>query len=122
MKKLKAVDILGVETETTKTHLLLAHIHTTEEREVLHCMAWLLYMMSGDAALSSVLPFNCHEMLLRCCEDIRNGVPVDRLLEKMKKYCIEVAHLLKLGIINDFSNIVTSFLMYVLDHIQAVQP
>ena len=83
-------------------------------------MAWLLYMMSGDAALSSVLPFYCHEMLHRCCEDIKNGLPVDMLLEEMKKYCVEVAHLLKLEIIQDSSNIATSFLLYVLDHIQAV--
>ena len=37
----------------------------------------------------------------------------------MKKYCIEVAHFLKLGIIHGFRNIVTSFLLYVLDHTQA---
>ena len=83
-------------------------------------MALVLYMMSGDPALSSVLPFDCHDMLHRCCEDIRNGLPVDMLLEEMKKYCVEVAHLLKFGIIHDFSNIATSFLLYVLDRIKAV--
>ena len=136
LKKLKSQDIIDVETEATKTHLLLAHIQTTtslevtqffiafvqrtEDRHVLHCMARLLYMMSGDAALSSVLPFECHEIIQRCCEDIKNGVPVDLLLEEMKTYCVEVSQLLKLGIIHDFSNIVTSFVMYVLDHIKAV--
>ena len=136
MKKLKSQDIIDVETEATKTHLLLAHIQTTtslevtqffiafvqrtEDKHVIHCMARLLYMMSGDAALSSVLPFECHEIIQKCCEHIRNGIPVYMLLEKMNTYCIEVSQLLKFGIIHDFSNIVTSFVMYVLKRIKAV--
>ena len=38
----------------------------------------------------------------------------------MNTYCVEVSQLLKLGIIHDFSNIVTSFVIYVLNHIKAV--
>ena len=114
LKKLKALDILDADTEATNTHQLLAHIQTTtslevtqffitfaqrtEEKEVLYCMAHLLYMMSGDVVLSSVLPFECHTLLLRCCESITNGMAVDALLEEMKKYCVEVAHILHLSI------------------------
>ena len=105
MKKLKAHDILDSDTEETKTHQLLAYIQTTtsievtqffivfvqrtEDSEVLYCIAHILYMMSGDAALSSVLPFDCHPLLQRCCQGILNGDPVDALLEHMKKYCVE---------------------------------
>ena len=136
LKKLKPPDLLDPDTEATNTHQLLVHMQTTtslevtqffiafaqrtEEREVLHCMTHLLYMMSGDAALLSVLPFNCHTLLLTCCERITNCLAVDPLLEQMKKYCVEVAHLLHLLIIHDINNIVIPFLMYVLDHIKAV--
>ena len=83
-------------------------------------MARLLYMMSGDAALSSVLPFDSHTLLQRYCEGISNGDAVDILLERMKKYCVEVAHILHLSVIHDIMNMVIGFLMYALDQINAV--
>ena len=136
LKKLKGPDILDPDTEGTKTHHLLTYMQTTtsievtqffiafaqrtEDREVLHCMARLLYMMSGDAALSSVLPFDSHTLLQRCCEGISNGDAVDILLERMKKYCVEVAHILHLSVIHDITNMVIGFLMYALDQINTV--
>ena len=68
------------------TQFFIAFVQRTEDSDVIHCMSQLLYMMSGDAALSSVIPFDCHDILHRCCEDIRNGIPVDMLLEEVKKY------------------------------------
>ena len=68
---------------------LLAFAQKTEEEEVLKHMAQLLYMMSGDSALSSVVPFDCHALLISICEDINANVQVDRKLEEMKNFCID---------------------------------
>ena len=53
---------------------LLAFVQKTEEEEVLKCMAHILYMMSGDSVLSSVVPFDCHELLISTCENIKTNV------------------------------------------------
>ena len=57
---------------------------------MIHCMSlasvYDVIMMQHSQVLSLS---DCHEdPEHRCCEDIRNGIPVDMLLEEMKKYCV----------------------------------
>ena len=78
---------------------LLAFAQKTEEEEVLKCMACILNMMSGDSTLSSVVPFDCHKLLISTSLDIKANVQVDRKLEELKYICIEVSELLKLSLI-----------------------
>ena len=33
-------------------------------------------MLSGDAAISTVVPFGCHDLLLSTCDDIESNIPV----------------------------------------------
>ena len=83
--KLKPDHLLDPQTEGTRTNLLLQHVQTclpnpavqilvifaqkTQDEEVLQCLARILYMLSGDAAVSSVVPFKCHDLLLSLVED-----------------------------------------------------
>ena len=116
LKKLAHNEEMDMNEETTKTNemivyattvcgqeavsFLLAFAQKTEEEKVLKCMAQLLYMMSGDSALSSVVPFDCHALLISTCEDIKANVQVDSKLEELKYFCIEISELLKLSLIH----------------------
>ena len=102
LKKLPCNEEMNMDEEATRTSqmvgyattvcgqeaisFLLAFVQNTEEEEVLKCMACILYMMSGDSALSSVVVFDCHELLISRCEDIKANVQVDRKLEELKYF------------------------------------
>ena len=53
-------------------------------------------MLSGDAAMSSVAPFPCHDLLNVCCDDALNNTLNDGDVQNLKKYSIELAQLLVL--------------------------
>ena len=136
LKKLPCNEEMDMDEEATKTNqmvvyattvcgqeaisFLLAFAQKTEEEEVLKCMAHILYMMSGDSALSSVVPFDCHDLLISTCEDIKANVQVDRKLEELKYFCIEISELLKLSLIHDVSDMIVAFLQYLVQQITAV--
>ena len=42
-------------------------------------------MLSGDAAMSSVAPFPCHDLLGQCCTDVLNSRLQDGNIHKLKK-------------------------------------
>ena len=62
-------------------------------------------MLSGDAAMSSVAPFPCHDLLGEWCTDVLNNRLQDALnnrlqdgnTHKLKKYTIELVQLLVCG-------------------------
>ena len=54
-------------------------------------------MLSGDAAMSSVAPFSCHDLLNVCCDDALNNTLNDGDVQNLKKYFIKLAQLLVLS-------------------------
>ena len=86
LKKLPHNEEMNMDEEATRTNqmvgytttvcgqetisFLLAFAQKTEEEEI-------LYMMSGDSVLSSVVPFDCHDLLISTCEDIQTNVQAD---------------------------------------------
>ena len=46
---------------------LLVFTEKALHEDLLHVLARLYYMLSGDAAMSSVVPFDSHKLLERCC-------------------------------------------------------
>ena len=112
-KKFKKKEILNAEEEAVETKMLNDYIesechepvklflkeflHPTKHPEFLQCMARLLYMMSGDAALCTVLPFMSHDLVQDTCKDFAQNIASEEKIEAIKKFCIEVAHLLQLG-------------------------
>ena len=68
----------------------MAFINRTETPQVPQAMGHLLHLLSGDAAMSSVVPFKFHKMILQTCGTIRNDVHVPENLHEMKKYGVEI--------------------------------
>ena len=54
-------------------------------------------MLSGDAAMSSVASFPCHDLLEQCYTDVLNSRLQDGNIHKLKKYTIELVQLLVCG-------------------------
>ena len=72
--------------------LLKAFVNKTQHDAVLEVLARLLYMMSGDAALSSVLPFLSHDLIEECIKDMEGNAPTphSKLLQ-VENFCMELA-------------------------------
>ena len=83
---------------------------------MLKWMGRLLHMLSGDAALSSVLPFAGYEHFVRAL----TGNYDDHLLTKLKEYNYEVAQLLVLPEGDNSRSIVTDFLKYMVEKLDAI--
>ena len=64
-------------------------------KDVINVLARFFLMLSGNAAMSSVAPFPCHDLLNVCCDDALNYTLNDGDVQNLKKYSIELAHLLK---------------------------
>ena len=126
LKKTKEKELIDEELELTRTQEMLAKVlsenkfdeHGNEiqplqqelyeallvftgnipmHKEIVNILARLLFMLSGDAAMSSVAPFPCHDLLGECCTDALNNRLQDGNIHKLKKYTIELAQLLVCG-------------------------
>ena len=65
-------------------------------KDVINVLARLFLILSGDAAMSSAVPFPCHDLLNVCCDDALNNTLNDGDVQNLKKYSIELAQLLVL--------------------------
>ena len=77
---------------------LLIFTEKAMHQNMLHVLARLYYMLSGDAAMSTVAPFNCHELLQVCYDCALVGEPSEKDLQELKTYCVELAQLIIFGI------------------------
>ena len=83
---------------------------------MLKWMGRLLHMLSGDAALSSVLPFAGYEIFVTAA----SGNFDESLLTNMKEYNYEIAQLLILSEGDNSRSIITDFIEYMLEKLDAI--
>ena len=103
LKKLKQNELLQPELEREKTRemleiasritpqafyeSLLIFTQKAMHDDILHVLARLYYMLSGDAAMSTVPPFDFHELLQLCYDCALVGQPSEKDLQELKTYC-----------------------------------
>ena len=66
--------------------------------DILHVLARLYYMLPGDAAMSTVAPFDSHELLQLYYDWALVDQPSEKDLQELKTYCVELAQLIMFGI------------------------
>ena len=133
MRKLKPAEELDPQIEATNTQELIQHVQDNcdirmaafitvfaqknEHQEMLLAMAKLLHMLSGDAALSSVVPFDSHRIIIQCCTDALNNTETANHMDKLKHWCMEVATLLTLGRRYQLLDLITNFCHSLIDEV-----
>ena len=101
--------------------ILKVFIDKTEHDAVLEVLARLLYMMSGDAALSSVLPFMSHDLIEECIQDIAgNGPTPYAKLQKVENFCMELVQLMLVSSRHGCSDMTITFCKYLLSTIKDI--
>ena len=136
-KKIKASEILTPAVEYAKSQeflekiaaeadpavyeLLRVFVNKTVHAELIDVLARLFFLMSGDAALSSVLPFLSHDLIEECIEDMEgNGhVPPDKS-KKVETFCMEIAQLMLTSARHGFADTAMEFCKYLLQKIKTV--
>ena len=125
LKKIKDKDIIDVDLERERTQDMLQKVYSDNQfdgesneiipeqqelyeallvftgnlpmhKDVINVLARLFLMLSGDATMSSVVPFPCHGLLNLCCDDVLNNTLSDGDVHNLKQYSIELAELLVL--------------------------
>ena len=95
--------------------------HTYDNKFVC-AMGELLYVLSGDSALSTVLTFHSHDIVTNAIEELRKKGYIQQVtIESLKKYTTECEKLLLLSSTNDTIQLVTNFIEYIMEKIQLVQ-
>ena len=136
LKKLKQNEILQPELEREKTkevleitsrispqpcyESLLIFTEKAMHQDMLHVLARLYYMLSGDAAMSTVVPFDCHELLQVCYDCALLGQPSDKAIQELKTYCVELVQLIIFGITHKCQQFVKDFCKCLGDEIKSV--
>ena len=132
--KLKEKDFLTQQQEEVCKRELLAAINTKGDicnfvtmflhkqvpDEMLKEMAKLLHMLSGDACMSSVFPFEGNPYITRECAAISMNNLQPYIMEKIKEYNREVVHLLYLSQIHECVDVVTCFILCIISEIDEI--
>ena len=136
LNKLKGKEILQPELERERTdemlqiasnicppafyESLLVFTEKALHEDLLHVLARLYYMLSGDAAMSSVVPFDSHKLLERCCNAAFQGQPTAKDFHELKTYCVELAQLIIFGYTHRCQQFVKDFCQCLVADINAV--
>ena len=102
-------------TEEAMKDFMIAFINRTEDQSITHSMANLLLLLTGDAAISTVVPFTYHYHILQTCSAIRNEIGIEKKLQDMKEYGVELSNLLECSIRHGFTNKSIAFVEYLID-------
>ena len=79
-------------------------------------MAYILHMLTGDAAISSVIPLSGHQVVTMTCISLRfHNTLFDAHMKDVKKYTKEVPKLLHLAQLNDCVELITAFILELID-------
>ena len=97
-------------------------VFTNQEHDpqVITSMANLLYLLSGDCAMLSVLPSLSWPHVNACLQDVRCGSINHKNLLHLKEYTCETAHLISMAHKHDCVTLVASFITWVIDRIKLV--
>ena len=97
-------------------------VFTNQEHDpqVITSMANLLYLLSGDCAMLSVLPSISWPHVNACLQDVRCGSINHKNLLHLKEYTCETAHLISMAHKHDCVTLVASFITWVIDRIKLV--
>ena len=79
-------------------------------------MAYILHMLTGDAAISSVIPLSGYQAVTMACISLRfHNTVSDVHMKDVKKYMKEVPKLLRLAQLNDCVELSTGFILDLID-------
>ena len=80
----------------------------------------LLLMFSGDSAMSSVAPFQSHDLLLSMCDNATQGIILQNQVDEMNMYCIELAQLIVVAKNDNCTTLCVNFIRGLVSKIQEV--
>lgn len=73
---------------------ITAFVEDRLDDRIIKAMARFLYLVSGDAALSTVAPFGSHEVITKACDDSINGQCSAATMNDLRKWSTEIGELL----------------------------
>ena len=91
-------------------------IDKNQDKHLLKEMAYILHMLTGDAAISSVIPVSGHQPVTMACISLRfHNTLSDAHMKDVNKYTKEVPKLLCLAQLNDCVELITAFILELID-------
>ena len=91
-------------------------IDKNQDEQLLKEMAYILHMLTGDAAISSVIPLSGHQPVTMACISLRfHNTLSDAHMKDVNKYTKEVPKLLHLAQLNNCVELITAFILELID-------
>ena len=87
------ISVIKSKKEKHLQDFMMAFINRTETSQETQAMGHLLHLLSGGAAMSSLVPFKFHKKILHTCGAIRNDVHVPENLHEIKQILVLRFHM-----------------------------
>ena len=112
--------LAAINTKGDICNFVTMFLHKQVPDEMLKEMAKFLHMLSGDACMSSVFPFEGNPYITRACAAISTNNLQPYIMEKIKEYNREVVRLLYLSQIHECVDVVTCFILCIISEIDEI--
>ena len=91
-------------------------IDKNQDEQLLKEMAYILHMLTGDAAISLVIHLSGHQLVTMACISMRfHNTLSDAHMKDVNKYTKKVPKLLHLAQLNDCVELITAFILELID-------
>ena len=136
MGKLKPKQIISDEEVMARNHALIAHLkdigepvleefiniflEQNQDEEVLNAMLQLLFMLSGDASMSTVAPPKSWPLIAQLIDDMLNGRKNQKHIENVQHWSREIAELLVTSAKHECLGMAAGFCVWLMKRIELV--
>ena len=120
---LRTAEMMEVVNNMFEDHLsqfISTFVLKTVDYEVLDSMAKILFLLSGESPMSTVLPFQVHNLVTGIVEEIRDGSIIRQQIQALKEYSMEFADLIVLGGRHECIGMVADFMEYLVYRIKNI--
>ena len=95
-------------------------LQQNQDEEVLNAMLQLLYMLSGDASMSTVAPPKSWPFIAQLIDDLLNGRKIQKHVESVEYWCREIAQLLVISAKHECLGMAAGFCVWLMKRIELV--
>ena len=136
MGKLTPMQMISDKEVLARNHALIVHLkdigepvleefiniflEQNQDEEVLNAMLQLLYMLSGDASMSTVAPPKIWPLIAQLIDDLLNGRKIQKHIEKVQYWCREIADLLVTSAKHECLGMAADFCVWLMKRIELV--
>ena len=102
--------------------LLALFVNGNLDHDLMKVLADVFIILSGDAAVSSFVPYRFLHRFTEVCDSFQDGVSQQslRLVDLMLEFCPELSHVIRTSVHTDVLDVILNFVRYLVSFVQRI--